>query len=42
MPYADTLNEGANMALLMPVRQDLMEEAKLSDVRELVAQASRV
>lgn len=42
MPSADTLNTGANLALLMPVRQDLMEEAELSDVREFVAQASRV
>ena len=42
MPSADTLNMGANRALLMPVRQDLMEEAELEEVRDFVAQASRV
>lgn len=42
MPSADTLNMGANMALLMPVRLGLREETKLSEVREFVAQASRV
>lgn len=42
MPSADTLNTGANMALLMPVRQDLMEEAELEEVRDFVAQARRV
>lgn len=33
---------GNLLALLMPVRQDLMKEAKLADVRDFVAQASRV
>jgi len=34
--------QGNLLALLMPLRQDLMEEAKLADVRDFVAQASRV
>jgi len=34
--------QGNLLALLMPLRQDLMEETKLADVRDFVAQASRV